>query len=141
MDEYNEIYFIDEDDLRNAPRDRGREHRRVGIVRRSPAAGARPMRPRPRAVIAQPATVVDAVPIETASPEKKLFANLNPGELVEIVAQILAAIMPLPGAPTAQGHAQTDVSNLITYQSALAIHAKRDEQLRTIGSLVGKLVS
>ena len=35
---------------------------------------------------------------------------------------------------------RTDVQNLITYQNALAIHAKRDEQLRTIGTLVGQLV-
>ncbi len=35
--------------------------------------------------------------------------------------------------------ADDDVPNLITYQSALATHAKRDEQLRTIGALVAKL--
>ena len=33
-----------------------------------------------------------------------------------------------------------DVGNLVTYQAALAQHAKRDEQVRTLGSLVSKLV-
>jgi hypothetical protein len=34
----------------------------------------------------------------------------------------------------------TDVGNLILYQSALASHAKRDEQVRTLGGLVARLV-
>ena len=32
------------------------------------------------------------------------------------------------------------MSNLIAYQGALATHAKRDEQLRTVGSLLAKLI-
>ena len=36
--------------------------------------------------------------------------------------------------------ANTNSKNLITYQSALASYAKRDEQIRTIGSLIKKLV-
>ena len=140
MDEYSEIYFIDEDDVRNAPRDHRKDPRKtIGVVRRQPGYSGGLVRRRPRPVYAQPATVVEAVPVD--APEKKLFANLTSGQLVELATQILAAIMPLPGSPTAQGHVETDVSNLITYQSALALHAKRDEQLRTIGSLVGKLVS
>jgi hypothetical protein len=35
---------------------------------------------------------------------------------------------------------QDNLENLVLYQSALAQHAKRDEQLRTIGNIVGKLV-
>ena len=47
----------------------------------------------------------------------------------------------VPAAPVALGKADDDVSNLITYQSALAVHAKRDEQLRTIGALVAKFLA
>ena len=68
------------------------------------------------------------------------IAGLSTGELIEVAAQILAAIQPLPGAPGAQGHVETDVENLVIYQTALATHAKRDEQLRTLGSLLGKLL-
>jgi len=53
---------------------------------------------------------------------------------------VFAAIQPLPGAPSATGRAEDDVANLVSYQSALAVHAKRDEQLRTLGSLVAKVL-
>ena len=56
------------------------------------------------------------------------------------MAQIFAALMPLPGAPVATDSAATDVGNLILYQSALASYAKRDEQVRTLGNLVTKLI-
>jgi hypothetical protein len=35
---------------------------------------------------------------------------------------------------------ETDVENLVIYQTALATHAKRDEQLRTLGSLLAKVL-
>ena len=57
-----------------------------------------------------------------------------------VLEEAAAAIQPLPGAPPAQGHVETDVENLVIYQTALATHAKRDEQLRTLGSLLGKLL-
>jgi hypothetical protein len=86
-------------------------------------------------VVREPTTVA-------AEPEqKRLFGNLTTSEAVEVGSQILAAIQPLPVAPLATGRVETDVENLVLYQNALAIHAKRDEQLRTIGSLVGKLLS
>ena len=139
MDEYADIIFVDEDDLRNAPRDhRSQDSRPVrspfrrpmrAVIHRPPTGGA--LRPRPAVVVAQPVE---------AEEDKKLLAGLTTGQLVELAAQLLAAIQPLPAAPVAQGRADTDVQNLITYQNALAIHAKRDEQLRTIGALVGKLV-
>jgi hypothetical protein len=47
--------------------------------------------------------------------------------------------LPTPPAPTSDGG--TDVANLVTYQSALASHGKRDEQIRTIGNLAGKLLA
>jgi hypothetical protein len=68
------------------------------------------------------------------------LGGLTTGELIEAAAQVLAAMQPLPAPPVASGHSEVDVSNLILYQSALATHAKRDEQLRTVGSLIGKLI-
>jgi hypothetical protein len=79
--------------------------------------------------------------VAAAAPVKDgLFANVSTGQLVELATMVLAAIMPLPGAPIAQGVPVTDINNQLAYTSALALHAKRDEQLRTIGALVGKLV-
>ncbi|HEY1550178.1 MAG TPA: hypothetical protein VGG28_20260 [Kofleriaceae bacterium] len=69
-----------------------------------------------------------------------LFAGTTPGQLIDVIAQIFAAVMPLPSAPTATTDPATDIGNLITYQSALASYAKRDEQVRTIGNLVTKLI-
>ena len=69
------------------------------------------------------------------------FLDMPTGEVLALAAQAFAALQPLPAAPVALGKADDDVSNLITYQSALAIHAKRDEQLRTIGSLLAKFLA
>jgi hypothetical protein len=69
-----------------------------------------------------------------------LLGNLTAGTLVELVAQAIAALQSLPAAPVATKDVGTDVGNMILFQNALAQHAKRDEQLRTIGHLVAKLV-
>ena len=69
-----------------------------------------------------------------------LFGGMTGGQLVDLVAQIFAAVMPLPAAPTATSDPTTDVPNLITYQTSLAQYAKRDEQIRTLGNLVTKLL-
>ena len=66
--------------------------------------------------------------------------GMSTGELIDTAIQILAAIQPLPVAPTAQGEAGIDVENLVTYQGALATHAKRDEQLRTLGTLLVRIL-
>ena len=66
--------------------------------------------------------------------------GMTTGELIDTGIQLLAAITPLPAAPTAQGEAGTDVENLMTYQGALAQHAKRDEQLRTLGNLLVRIL-
>ena len=66
--------------------------------------------------------------------------GMSTGELIDTAIQILAAIQPLPAAPTAQGDAGIDVENLVTYQGALATHAKRDEQLRTLGNLLVRIL-
>jgi len=67
------------------------------------------------------------------------LGGMGAGALIDLVAQIFAAVMPLPNAPNASD-TETNTKNLITYQSALASYAKRDEQVRTIGSLLKKLV-
>ena len=102
------------------------------------------VRARPaRAIVRTPTTRVGSTRVvmsEPVGPRPSILGGLTVGELVEVAAQILAAIQPLPAAPVAVGHSETDVANLVTYQTALAQHAKRDEQLRTIGSLVGKIL-
>jgi hypothetical protein len=69
-----------------------------------------------------------------------MFNNLSAGKIVDMAAQVFAALTSLPDAPVATADPATDVPNLITYQSSLASYAKRDEQIRTLGSLVSKLV-
>jgi hypothetical protein len=69
-----------------------------------------------------------------------LFGRLTTGQVIDMVAQVFAVLQPLPAAPVAQGDASTDVGNSIKYQEALADYAKRDEQVRTIGNLIGKLI-
>ncbi|MBV8758628.1 MAG: hypothetical protein JO257_15180 [Deltaproteobacteria bacterium] len=69
-----------------------------------------------------------------------LLGKVTAGQLVDLVAQMFAALMPLPAAPVATDSVSTDVGNLILYQAALAQYAKRDEQVRTLGNLVTKLV-
>jgi hypothetical protein len=70
------------------------------------------------------------------------------GSLANIAAQILAAFLPLPAAPTPQDNNDSDSatnaavnsSNLIRYQNALASFAKRDQQILTIGSVLKELL-
>ena len=66
--------------------------------------------------------------------------NMSTGELIDSGVQLLAAILPLPGAPVAQGEVGTDVENLMTYQTAIATYMKRDEQLRTLGNLLTRIL-
>ena len=76
-------------------------------------------------------------------PAQGSFASqlgMSMGELIDTGIQILAAIQSLPVAPVAQGDSETDVANLVTYQGALASHAKRDEQLRTLGNLLVRIL-
>jgi hypothetical protein len=144
MDEYeynDDVYFLD--DERNARG--GRKDHRPG---RSPGQGAMTpygdRRPRPRPVRSPGGSrpvVIYQQPPEPAPPRSGLLANLTTDEIVELAAQVFAAIQPLPPGPVASGDARIDIENLIVYQGALALHAKRDEQLRTVGSLLAKLIS
>ena len=138
-------YDDDLDDERNA-RPMRTDHRGpkgprpMGMVPYRPRPPVRP-RPRPQggSVDAPREVVIYRDP--PAQPRSGLFANLTTDEVVELAAQAFAALQSLPAAPTATGDTKLDVENLITYQSALALHAKRDEQVRLIGSLAAKLLS
>jgi hypothetical protein len=146
MDEYDVIYL--DDDERNA-RSAVVDRRKGGGSGRVVVGGSRPSR---SSVVVPPSrrpTVIHSgggrpraqqVVIQEEPEKRKLLGDLTTGEVVEIAAQILAAIQPLPGAPTAAGEVETDVENLVIYQTALATHAKRDEQLRTLGGLLGKIL-
>ena len=143
MDDYDVIYL--DDDERNARSRTNDNRQRVGGTRR----------PGGTSVVVPPSrrpTVIHSggrsggtasrreVVIQESEPTKKGIAGLSTGELIEVAAQILAAIQPLPGAPVAQGEVETDVENLVIYQTALATHAKRDEQLRTLGNLLVRIL-
>jgi hypothetical protein len=74
------------------------------------------------------------------SPFGSLFGSLTTGQVIDMFAQLFAMLQPLPAAPTATADSATDIGNSILYQQALAAYAKRDEQVRTLGSIVSKLV-
>ena len=139
--EYEEILIVDDDlddevdDYRNAIRTRrpgrGRPPSRRGRGRRS---GGRRIVGRPRRRPApRPQAPANAGPVI-----REDTGGLSTGVLIDAGAQILAAIQSLPTPPVATGESGTDLPNLILYQAAVTEHAKRDEQLRTIGSLLSK---
>src|SRR5437879_4033795 len=120
---------------------------------RTQQGGGAPWRPGTpvRTVVAQPTQAFGPPSYAQSQPQityanpqsafaSNLFGRMTGGQLVDLVAQIFAALMPLPAAPVATADASTDVSNLILYQSSLASYAKRDEQVRTLGNLVTKLL-
>jgi len=138
------------------------EGRNAVTDHRSPGRPASPWRPFPRPSSGSRTVVVPpgarpTVITGTASgyyqppayyqpmiaPPMSSFASrfgMTTGELIDTGIQLLAAIQPLPAAPSAQGEPVTDVENLMTYQGALAQHAKRDEQLRTLGNLLVRIL-
>ncbi len=145
MDNDYDVIYLDDDERNARPATNDNRRRVVGNRRPGGSSVIVPPSRRPTVIhsggrsgggTAERRPVV----IQESAPAKKGFAGLSTGELIEVAAQILAAIQPLPGAPVAQGEVETDVENLVIYQTALATHAKRDEQLRTLGGLVGKLL-
>lgn len=141
-EEYADIYYVD---TRNAE---SRDHRTGSQGTNVPWRPAQPVRTvyvppgRQPVMYGQP---VYGQPLIYSPPQQQSFAasffgKLTVGQVVDMVAQLFAALQPLPAAPNATEKADTDAGNLILYQSALAQHAKRDEQIRTLGSLVGKVV-
>jgi hypothetical protein len=151
MDDYADIYYVD---TRNAD---SRDHRtqsgggaRPGWAPSAPTRtvyvppSRQPMgyaQPYAQPVTyAQPAPMIYQAPYPQQSLAASFFGKLTTGQVVEMVAQLFAALQPLPAAPVATRNADTDVGNLILFNGALASHAKRDEQIRTLGGLVGKVV-
>jgi hypothetical protein len=69
------------------------------------------------------------------------------GSLANLVAQVFAALLPLPASPPPQENNDSDSatnaavnsSNLIRYQNALALFARRDQQILTLGSVLKEL--
>ena len=131
MDE-SDIYYVD---TRNADHRTG-----AGGSWHNPTAGMRTMVARPTRVYAPAPVYASPYPYGQAPLAGSLFGRMTTGQVVDLVAQIFAALMPLPASPTATSDAATDVGNLMLYQGALAQYAKRDEQVRTLGNLVTKLV-
>jgi hypothetical protein len=147
MDEYAEIYWLDE---RNATT--VNDHRRPGssggwtqavgqmtgrpqVVSVTPTVRTQP------AIVRYPNGAPGRQPVMIAPAEKTtVLGGLAIGQIIEMATQLLAALQPLPSAPISTADVAKDVGNLVMYQTALASHAKRDEQLRTLGSLIGQLV-
>ena len=133
MDDYAELQFIE----RNA------DHRTQG-GQRTPGRTFVPSRYAPhyaQQYSPQPQVIYAQGPgLGVGLGGSSVFGKMTTGQVIDMVAQIFAALMPLPAAPTATADATTDVGNLITYQGSLAQYAKRDEQVRTLGNLITKLV-
>ena len=142
MDEYADIYYVD---TRNAD---SRDHRRPGTATSSSSGPWRAIAPPPSRTIVVPqsaqvaqAPIVYAQPLpQQQSPFGTLFGKLTAGQAIEIVTQLFASLQPLPAAPVPTRNSDTDSGNLILFQDALAKHAKRDEQVRMVGSLVARLM-
>ena len=142
-----DIVYVDEG--RNA-RDH-RPSRPSGSWRPSPTPASGPGRTvvvppgsRPTVITSAPSYWQPApyAPMYQPAPEPSFGSRfgLTTGELIDTGIQLLAAILPLPAAPVAQGETTTDMENLVTYQGALASHAKRDEQFRTVGNLLVRIL-
>ena len=154
-EEYADIYYVD---TRNAvtrdhrpqqgrspfpwvprPRQPATPTRTVYVPPASQQAFAQPMYQQP--VYQQQSPMIWSGPMsQPMSGAAALFGRLTTGQLIEMIAQGFAALQSLPTAPVSTRDLETDVANLVLYQGAIANHAKRDEQVRTLGSLVSKLV-
>lgn len=142
MEETADIYYVD---TRNADRDhRGPSRPMMGTMvpgTRMPAgwSAATPAVRAPTVYGPMPATP-SVIYAPAPSIGASILSKLSTGDVITIVASLFAALQTLPGAPSPTKDAATDAGNLILYQAALAQHAKRDEQVRTLGNLVAKLV-
>jgi hypothetical protein len=158
MDEYADIYYVD------SPRNADHRTPAPGGIFGNVGNSFRPVVPPPQGSMPVPSRTVYVQPSQSQpvqyvqpyptaypyppgypqataqSPLSSLFGNLHAGQVIAMVAEALAAFRALPAAPVATRDVPTDVANQITYDTALAQHAKTDEQIRTIGHLVGRLV-
>ncbi len=146
-EEFADIYYVDS---RNAVVD----HRTAGGTR----PRATPWRPSP---VVRPRTPMSVPPTRTVylpqapqpvyadpmqgyyppgSPGSMLLGRFTIAQVVEAIGQGIAAMKSLPTAPVATRDVQTDVANSVLYHAALADHAKFDERIRTLASVIAKLV-
>jgi len=137
MDDYGEIQFVErnanEHDRRYSSQHPG--HRTGGrTFIAQPSQGQRYASQQPQVIYA------NAPGMGVGIGGSSVFGRMSTGQVIDMVAQIFAALMPLPAQPVATKDASTDVGNLILFQGSLAQYAKRDEQIRTLGNLVTKLV-
>ena len=145
MDDDYEVVYLDDDERNavvSATRTQSR-HTHSGGGRPVPSILGGSRRPQVVRPYATSGRYYDGRPRQVVvhqSAARRSLGGLAVGDIIEMATQILAAIQPLPAPPTGQGHAVTDVENLVIYQNALATHAKRDEQLRTLGGLLGKIL-
>jgi len=63
------------------------------------------------------------------------YGSLKWGLIADAAAKALAAIAPLPGSPVMGEDPTRNLQNLADYHEALAEHAKRAQQLTTLGSI------
>jgi len=77
---------------------------------------------------------------QVPSPMGSKLGQLATPALIQGVAMLLASFLPVPPAPTATGDVEDDVANGITYQAALAAHAKTDEKIRAAGFLLAQFL-
>lgn len=135
-DELADIYYVD---TRNADHRTGRSLTRPTWGGRSvyvqhPQAPARPV------VYGTPGPVVYGAPAPQ-SPVSAILGRLTTGQVLEMVAMVVAAILPLPPPPSTTDDVGTDVSNVILYQEALAKYSRSKAQLDTLGHVVARLVA
>jgi hypothetical protein len=151
MEEYSDIYYID--DTRNATRDHrtqggavpagyrpgSRPSRTLVVQPPAPVGSYRPVYPPQAPMVYAQQPIMVGEPSPMAGTAGSLLGRLTIAQIIEIAAQAFAALQPLPPSPNPTQETSTNVQNMIVYQRALAEHAKRDEQIRTLGGLVAKL--
>jgi len=110
-------------------------HRNARFRPRAPRRSGRRGRGRPSqtVVVRRPAAAV-AAPV-ARSPIVHKYGNLKWGLIADAGAKALAAIQPLPGAPNMGSDATKNLQFLADYHQSLAEHAKRSQQLTTLGSI------
>lgn len=136
MDEYGDIQFVERNATVITSSDpRHPQNQRTGrTFYAQPSQHGRYSQQQPQVIYAQ------APGLGVGIGGGGVFGRMTTGQVIDMVAQIFAALMPLPAQPVATADATTDVGNLILFQGSLAQYAKRDEQIRTLGNLVTKLV-
>ena len=133
-DEYRN-YAEDEDRARNAADDdyRNAKKRRVP----NQVTVYQPMPPGPWA---QPQPVVVQAPAPPPPERPRLLKDMSTGKLVSLAALVLATVAPLPDAPAAVAETATNFQNMLLYQKALAEHAKRVQQITTVGAIAAAVL-